>query len=88
MKRGGWAALNAFILCALVAFALAALNKTGVNVPAPALTLPPATWQPVTLGMAVMLADYADREDWSGCETQGSAPLLVRCPDGWTLEVK
>ena len=61
-----------------------AIPKPPDSVPTP----PPMTWEPITLGMAVMLADYSDREDWSGCETRGVSPLYVRCPDGWTLEIK
>ena len=45
-------------------------------------------WVPITLDVAMMLSDYSDREDWSGCETTGTVPLRARCADGYTLEIR
>ena len=45
-------------------------------------------WEPITLNRAIMLFDYSDREDWTGCETRGTSPLYVRCPDGSTMEIR
>ena len=87
--RALWGTLSGAILVAVVLMSLGILAHTGVTEsPTPVVPLPPSGWQPVTLGMAIMLTDYSDREDWSGCETRGTSPLFVRCPDGYTLEVR
>lgn len=89
VKRSMWATLNAVILTGLLMVAIAVWAPARIGSPrvAPSLT-PSVVWKPVTLGMAILLADYSGREDWSGCETRGTSPLYVRCPDGYSLEIR
>jgi hypothetical protein len=89
MNRGTWGTFNAVMLTGLIILALtvwmpAKLGATAKPVPSP--TVP--GWEPITLGYAVLFAEYSDREDWSGCQTKGISPLYVRCPDGYTLEIR
>ena len=81
-----WGFVGTGMLTGLLCVAVAAWVQPVSPPPVPAV--PAMAWEPMTLGMAVLLADYADREDWSGCETRGVSPLFVRCPDGYALEVR
>jgi hypothetical protein len=81
--RQAWSYVTTIGLFGLLLVALA----MGMPKPPVAADPPAMAWEPITVGMAVMLSDYADREDWSGCETRGVSPLFVRCPDGWTLKI-
>jgi hypothetical protein len=82
--RQAWGYVSTIGLFGLLLMAFA----SWVPQPPTVSTPPEMSWEPITVAMAMMLSDYSDRGDWSGCETRGVAPLFVRCPDGWTLEVR
>lgn len=80
-------------LAALVIITGLTLISAGITVrdtPSPAASIRPrvTVWEPITLNRAIMLFDYSGREDWTGCETRGTSPLYVRCPDGTTMEIR
>lgn len=91
MRRSAWGTANAVMLAGLLILALTvwlpAKIRSQKPEPAPSPTIV-QQWEPITLGYAMLLADYSDREDWSGCETRGTSPLYVRCPDGYALEIR
>lgn len=86
MKRG-WSSFGMAFLMSI----LAATVLFGARVPVPESDrpAPPApTWKPINLDIAMWLSYYTDREDWTGCEVKHGMPLLARCPDGYTLEIR
>lgn len=88
MKRTSFSTATMVAFAGLLIIAVAAWGPSKVSVSPPAPTPSTPAWVPITLGMAMMLTDYSDREDWTGCETRGVSPLHVRCPDGYTLEIR
>lgn len=90
MNRATWGTVNAVILTGLIIGALTVWMPAKIGAqPRPVPSPPAMKWEPITPGMAALVYPYTSgREDWSGCETRGVSPLHVRCPDGYTLEIR